>query len=97
VILNKLLEFCLQDQSLACTMTGHKSTVSCLSVRDGILYSGSWDGTVRLWWLSDHTPLCILGANEQPLNLAPVLSLSTGASLAASTYENGYLKVLHFL
>ncbi|KAJ4798748.1 Myosin heavy chain kinase A [Rhynchospora pubera] len=82
-----------QDQSLVCTMTGHKSTVSCLSVRDGILYSGSWDGTVRLWWLSDHTPLCLLGANEVPSNLAPVLSLSSSASLTASTYENGYLKI----
>lgn len=74
-------------------MTGHKSTVCCLSVRDGILYSGSWDGMVRLWWLSEHTPLCILGENEQPLNLAPVLSLSTGTSFAASTHENGYIKV----
>jgi hypothetical protein len=34
-------------------MTGHQSIVACLVVASGILYSGSWDGTVRLWWLTD--------------------------------------------
>nr|XP_029118288.1 uncharacterized protein LOC105037214 isoform X1 [Elaeis guineensis] len=82
----------LQDYSLSCTLTGHKSTVSSLAVADGILYSGSWDGTIRLWWLHDHSPLSILG-NETPENLAPVLSLSIGNNLLVSSYENGFLKM----
>ncbi|KAG1328096.1 hypothetical protein COCNU_01G020300 [Cocos nucifera] len=71
--------------------TGHKSTVSSLAVAEGILYSGSWDGTIRLWWLHDNSPLSILG-NETPENLAPVLSLSIGNNLLVSSYENGFLK-----
>ncbi|XP_073000075.1 uncharacterized protein [Typha latifolia] len=82
----------LQDYSLLCTMTGHKSTVSSLAIGDGILYSGSWDGTVRLWWLSDHSPLSVLG-DDTPEKLAPVLSLSTGTNLVISSYENGFLKI----
>jgi WD40 repeat protein len=73
-------------------MTGHKSTVSCLAVASGILYSGSWDGTIRSWWLTDHTPLSVL-EDDVPGNIAPVLSISTEASFVVSSYENGYLKV----
>ncbi|RVW67446.1 Retrovirus-related Pol polyprotein from transposon TNT 1-94 [Vitis vinifera] len=36
------------DCTLSCTMNGHKSVVSALAVSDGVLYSGSWDGTIRL-------------------------------------------------
>ncbi|XP_008783321.3 uncharacterized protein LOC103702608 [Phoenix dactylifera] len=82
----------LQDYSLSCTLTGHKSTVSSLAVADGILYSGSWDGTIRLWWLHDNCPLSIL-ENETPENLAPVLSLSIDNNLLVSSYENGFLKM----
>lgn len=82
----------LQDYSLTCTLTGHKSTVSSLAVADGILYSGSWDGTIRLWWLHDHSPLSILG-NETPENLAPVMSLSIDNNLLVSSCENGFLKM----
>ena len=42
-------------------MNGHKSVVSALAVFDGVLYSGSWDGTIRLWSLNDHSPLTVLG------------------------------------
>ncbi|KAL6848595.1 hypothetical protein ACP4OV_021621 [Aristida adscensionis] len=82
----------LEDYSLRCTMTGHKSTVSCLAVASGILYSGSWDGTIRSWWLTDHTPLSIL-EDQTPGSIAPVLSISTGANFVASSYENGYFKI----
>ncbi|KAF9616769.1 hypothetical protein IFM89_032322, partial [Coptis chinensis] len=40
-----------RDYTLTCTMNGHKSVVSSLAVCDGVLYSGSWDGTIRLWSL----------------------------------------------
>ena len=74
-------------------MTGHKSTVSCLAVASGILYSGSWDGTIRSWWLTDHTPLSVL-EDDIAGSIAPVLSISTEANFVVSSYENGYFKVL---
>ncbi|KAL6619215.1 hypothetical protein ACP70R_034354 [Stipagrostis hirtigluma subsp. patula] len=82
----------LEDYSLRCTMTGHKSTVSCLAVASGILYSGSWDGTIRSWWLTDHTPLSVL-EDDRPGSIAPVLSISTEANFVVSSYENGYFKI----
>lgn len=82
----------LEDYSLRCTMTGHKSTVSCLAVASGILYSGSWDGTIRLWWLTDHTPLSVL-EDDAAGSIAPVLSISAETNFVASSYENGYFKV----
>ncbi|KAM3404193.1 hypothetical protein ACQJBY_007339 [Aegilops geniculata] len=82
----------LEDYSLGCTMTGHKSTVSCLAVASGILYSGSWDGSIRSWWLTDHSPLSVL-EDDAPGSIAPVLSLSTEANFVVSSYENGCLKI----
>ncbi|PAN19452.1 hypothetical protein PAHAL_3G274600 [Panicum hallii] len=82
----------LEDYSLRCTMTGHKSTVSCLAVASGILYSGSWDGTIRSWWLTDHTPLSVL-EDDIAGSIAPVLSISTEANFVVSSYENGYFKI----
>ncbi|KAJ4965020.1 hypothetical protein NE237_016869 [Protea cynaroides] len=82
----------LQDYSLTCTMTGHKSIVSSLEVYDGVLYSGSWDGTIRLWSLNDHSPLAVLGDDMQG-NVNPVLSLSVGRDLLVASYENGCVKM----
>lgn len=82
----------LEDYSLCCTMTGHKSTVSCLAVASGILYSGSWDGTIRSWWLTDHSPLSVLEDNT-PGSTAPVLSISTEVNFVVSSHENGCLKI----
>lgn len=82
----------LEDYSLRCTMTGHRSTVSCLVVASGILYSGSWDGTIRSWWLTDHTPLSVL-EDDTLGSIAPVLSISTEGNFVASSYENGYFKI----
>ncbi|KAG8068636.1 hypothetical protein GUJ93_ZPchr0005g15617 [Zizania palustris] len=82
----------LKDFSLRHTMTGHKSTVSCLSIACGILYSGSWDGSIRSWWLSDHSPLSVL-EDGTPGSIAPVLSISTEVNLVISSYENGCLKI----
>lgn len=73
-------------------MTGHTSTVSSLAVANGVLYSGSWDGTIRLWCLSDHSILSVLGDNTTG-NLFPVLSLSVQHHLIVSAYEDGSIKV----
>ncbi|WOH02200.1 hypothetical protein DCAR_0521589 [Daucus carota subsp. sativus] len=82
----------MQNYTLACTLTGHKSVVSTLAVCHGVLYSGSWDGTVRLWCLSDHSPLTVLG-EDSPGNMASVLSLSADQNMLVAAYENGHVKV----
>ena len=51
-------------------MNGHKSVVSALAVSDGVLYSGSWDGTIRLWSLNDHSPLTVLGEDTWKCDLS---------------------------
>ena len=33
------------------TLQGHKYSVDCLKVHNNILYSGSWDKTIRAWQL----------------------------------------------
>jgi WD40 repeat protein len=86
----------LEDYSLRCTMTGHKSTVSCLAVACGILYSGSWDGSIRSWWLTDHSPLSVL-EDGTPGSITPVLSISTELDFVVASYENGCLKVSLYL
>lgn len=82
----------MQNYTLSCTLTGHKSVVSTLAVCNGVLYSGSWDGTVRLWCLSDHSPLTVLGEDSLG-NMASVLSLSADQNMLVVAYENGHIKI----
>lgn len=77
-------------------MNGHKSVVSTLAVCNGVLYSGSWDGTVRLWCLSDHSPLTVLG-EDVPGNVTFVLSLGTYGDALVVAHENGCMKVMYYL
>lgn len=73
-------------------MRGHKSVVSSLVVCSGVLYSGSWDGTVRLWSLGDHSPLTVLG-EEKVGNVVPVSSLSADHDLLFIGHDNGSIRV----
>lgn len=82
----------LQDCTLSCTMSGHRSVVSSLALCDGVLYSGSWDGTIRLWSLNDHSPLTVLG-EDTPGNVTSVLSLSADQRMLVAAYENGSIKI----
>ncbi|KAL6325943.1 hypothetical protein AAG906_038434 [Vitis piasezkii] len=79
------------DCTLSCTMNGHKSVVSALAVSDGVLYSGSWDGTIRLWSLNDHSPLTVLGEDTRG-NVISVLSLKADHHMLLAAHEDGYLK-----
>jgi WD40 repeat protein len=88
------LDFLFQDGILSCTMNGHKSTVSSLAVCDGVLYSGSWDGTIRIWSLDDHSPLAVLGEDMRG-NVASVLSLAADKHMLIAAHENGCIKVLY--
>lgn len=81
-----------QDHTLSCAMSGHKSVVSSLIVCNGILYSGSWDGTVRLWSLSDHSPLAVLG-EDTPKNVTSVLALAADNNLLLVAHDDGCIKV----
>ncbi|XP_062021330.1 uncharacterized protein LOC133737868 [Rosa rugosa] len=82
----------MQDGTISCTMSGHKSVVSTLAVCDSVLYSGSWDGTIRLWSLSDHSPLAVLGEDTSG-TVVSVLSLAADRHVLIATHENGCLKV----
>lgn len=94
-ILNHIIEEidCFsQDGKLVCTMTGHKSVVSALVVLNGVLYSGSWDGTVRLWSLSDHSFLTVLGEETQGI-VKSILSLAADEGTLVAAYQNGDIQV----
>lgn len=75
-------------------MEGHKSVVSALAVCNSVLYSGSWDGTVRLWNLHDHSPLAVLG-EDIPGAVASVHSLYADNHTIVAAHENGFVKVTH--
>ncbi|PKA58375.1 Lissencephaly-1 like [Apostasia shenzhenica] len=81
----------LQDYSLSCIMTGHKSTVSSLALSANILYSGSWDGTIRLWSLIDYSLLSELGDNTS--STSPVMSVVVDHHIVISSYESGCIKI----
>lgn len=74
-------------------MIGHQSVVSSLVISNGVLYSGSWDGTVRLWSLDDHNPLAILG-EDHPGTLSSVLFLAADDNMLAVAHESGTIKVI---
>lgn len=73
-------------------MSGHKSVVSTLVVLNGVLYSGSWDGNVRLWSLSDHSLLTVLG-EETPGIVRSILSLAADNQTLVAAYQNGDIQV----
>ncbi|KAL2339739.1 hypothetical protein Fmac_007679 [Flemingia macrophylla] len=81
----------LKDETLICTMAGHRSVVSTL-VCDEVLYSGSWDGTVRLWSLNDHSPLTVLG-EDAPAEMKPILAITVDRHFLVAACENGCIKV----
>lgn len=78
-----------------CTMNGHRSVVSTLAVCDEVLYSGSWDGTIRLWSLDDHSPLTVLG-EDLPGEMKSILAMTVDRHLLVAAYENGIIKVSYF-
>ncbi|GER37718.1 protein translocase subunit SecA [Striga asiatica] len=63
-------------------------------VSNGVLFSGSWDGTVRLWSLIDHSPLTVLGEGKFG-NVGSVLSLSADRDMLFVGHENGSVKIWH--
>ncbi|KAF7824648.1 protein JINGUBANG [Senna tora] len=46
----------------------HADSISCLAVCDGLIYSGSWDKTLKVWRLSDLKCLESIKAHEDAIN-----------------------------
>lgn len=80
----------LKDFGLITIMEGHKALVSALLIDKEVLYSGSWDGTIRLWWRRDHCPLTVL---NETTKLGAVLALASSDELLLVGYQSGRLQV----
>nr|GEV90862.1 protein JINGUBANG-like [Tanacetum cinerariifolium] len=59
----------------------HADTISCLTVDNNLIYSGSWDRTLKIWRLSDFRCLESIKAHDDAIN---ALSSSTGTIFSAS-------------
>ena len=71
-----------QGKSLIRSLNGHKGNVSSLSwLEDGILLSGSWDGSARVWNIETGECLQVLPDHE---NTTVVLGLPNGYIVTGS-------------
>ncbi|KAI3498112.1 hypothetical protein L1887_33865 [Cichorium endivia] len=59
----------------------HSDTISCLAVHDNLIYSGSWDRTLKIWRLSDFKCLESIKAHDDAIN---ALTTSKGTVFSAS-------------
>ena len=79
-------------------MEGHKGVVSVLIVEGQILFSGSWDGTIRLWWRPDNSPLANLGGGSSvPLGGIRALVKCPVNGLLFSAHDSGVIQVSKFV
>ncbi|KAL0349385.1 UNVERIFIED_CONTAM: protein JINGUBANG [Sesamum angustifolium] len=46
----------------------HADSISCLAVSNGLIYSGSWDKTLKVWRLSDFKCLESIKAHDDAIN-----------------------------
>ncbi len=72
------------------TFSGHEDSITCLAIQGGTLYSGSLDGTVRVWDIAKEELEAVLdtgGASVRSLAIAP-----GGARLFCGTEEQGLLE-----
>ncbi|KAL2234137.1 protein JINGUBANG-like [Sesamum indicum] len=46
----------------------HADSISCLAVSDGLIYSGSWDKTLKVWRTSDFKCLESIKAHDDAIN-----------------------------
>ncbi|KAE9593480.1 putative [Myosin heavy-chain] kinase transcription factor WD40-like family [Lupinus albus] len=59
----------------------HADSISCLTVNNGLIYSGSWDNTLKVWRLSDLKCLESIKAHDDAIN---GLAASKGVVYSAS-------------
>lgn len=61
----------LQTRRHMASLGGHADAVMCLSIRNGDLYSGSWDSTVRVW--DTRTMTCLRAVQSKA---GPIVSIA---------------------
>ncbi|KAL2230453.1 protein JINGUBANG-like [Sesamum indicum] len=51
-----------------CLWIEHADSISCLAVSNGLIYSGSWDKTLKVWRMSDFKCLESIKAHDDAIN-----------------------------
>jgi WD40 repeat protein len=75
-------------------MEGHKGLVSALLVDRELLYSGSWDGTIHVWWRSDQSLVAVLdGGESSNPSLGGVRALCMSDSFLFAGRDSGAIQV----
>uniref|UniRef100_A0A0D9YJY4 Uncharacterized protein n=1 Tax=Oryza glumipatula TaxID=40148 RepID=A0A0D9YJY4_9ORYZ len=76
----------------------HADSISCLAVHDGVVYSGSWDKTLKVWRISDLKCLESIHAHDDAIN---AVAADSGTIYSASADGHvkawGKGKAAHFL
>ncbi|XP_024984048.1 protein JINGUBANG-like [Cynara cardunculus var. scolymus] len=65
----------------------HADSISCLTVYDGLIYSGSWDKTLKVWRISDLKCLESIKAHDDAIN-----SLIASKGIVYSASADGKIK-----
>ena len=76
----------------------HADSISCLAVHDGLLYSGSWDRTLKVWRTADLKCIESIRAHDDALNALAAdggVVYSASADGRVKAWEKG--KAAHFL
>lgn len=80
--------WCSGRLTLACTISGHSSPVTCMAVLDTLLITGSSDGSARVWDLATSRQLHLLSAQGPPAEAVAAVALPS-ASLAVTATARG--------
>ncbi|KAG2594171.1 protein JINGUBANG-like [Panicum virgatum] len=76
----------------------HADSISCLAVHDGLLYSGSWDKTLKVWRTADLKCIESIRAHDDAVNAVATdagVVYSASADGRVKAWEKG--KAAHFL
>ncbi|KAI3448826.1 hypothetical protein Pfo_005491 [Paulownia fortunei] len=65
----------------------HADSISCLAVSDGLIYSGSWDRTLKVWRMSDFKCLESIKAHDDAIN-----GLVSSKGIVYSSSADGKIK-----
>lgn len=78
-----------------CLWIQHADTVSAMAVKNGKLYSASWDRTVKVWRLSDFRCLDSFRAHEDAINAMIVSSAGFVYTASADSTIKVWTKYAH--
>ncbi|KAK9052516.1 hypothetical protein SSX86_029145 [Deinandra increscens subsp. villosa] len=69
----------------------HADSISCLSVSNGLIYSGSWDKTLKVWRISDLKCLESIKAHDDAINSLVAVNRGIGG-IVYSASADGKIK-----